>query len=248
VESAEGTFRKEKRQVSLLFLPPIYLFSTKALTHIPYKADMAPLHCRTSTEMTSRHAKRLKQDVPDDEAALSGQDTADEMDQCPETSRDKEFVDDSTDAGEGGVEDPSPTDEGGTVGEAKAEPLHRVLNPGWVDATTVLELLPEEGHRKKWEQKVGVVGIGGGAEIAFFKALTQGHNRSVDTLAQVLGTDMTTFLQTFILVPILRQGKSGFYANFAVFNGSRKQWVGEVIRHLSVPCQHRPDLTQPLCE
>jgi hypothetical protein len=139
-------------------------------------------------------------------------------------------------------------DEGGTVDEAKAEPTHHVLKPGWVDATTVLELLPEEGHRKKWEQKVDVVGIDGGAEIAFFKALTQGHNRSVDSLARVLGMDMTIFLQTFILMPILRQGKNGFYANFAVFNGSRKQWVDEVIRHLSVPCQHRPDLMQPLCE
>jgi hypothetical protein len=192
--------------------------------------------------MASRHNKRLKQDdslVIDDEVALSGQDTDDEMDQCSETCYDKDFIDST---------EPSPMDEDGSAEETKAESVHHTLAPGWVDATTVLSLLPYESHRPEWEQKVDVVEINEGAEIAFFKGLTKGHNRSVDALARLLGMDMTTFLQNFIVMPILRQGKNGPYANWAVFNGSRKQWIEEVIMHLSVPYQHRPDLMQPLCE
>jgi hypothetical protein len=187
--------------------------------------------------MSLQHPKRFKQDVSIviDEAALSDQDTGDEMEQCE--------VDD-----DGEVEESSPMDEEGTVDEEKADPIHHVLKPGWVDQTTILDLLPYENHRTEFQQKVEVVEIGKGAEIAFFKALTQGHNRSVDSLARVLGMDMTTFLQTVVVTPILLQGKNGSYANWAVFNGSRKDWVTEMIKHLSVQYQQRPKLMQPLCE
>lgn len=213
--------------------------------------------CRSIHVAGMHPPKRHKQEstrslLIDDEAALSGEDSGDEMEQVAETSDERAFLDDDSMMEVEGeaVEGPF---HGDGVAVKKREDSRRndapsaALPHGWVSMASILELLPEDAGRPQWEQRVETVMVGG-CEIAFLRGLTAKHNRSVEALARAIGMGMQSFLKAYIIMPILLQKKGKSFANWAVFHGTREEWIEAVLEILSHPVQYRAERLQPLCE